>query len=216
MLQQTIPSYLYQQYADDDDLQAFVAAYNEATQVYVDWFANIGLPYYQGLTGDLLTWVIQGLYGLPKTAIQSSSNTAQGPLNTLALNTQPLDFFLPGSQTVFALDDDTYQRILTWDFYKGDGKRFCMRWLKRRVMRFLVGTHGTDPQPIDPGFVVGAENTEAIGAVIASGECTVTIHQTVLKALTPLKPGIIQFFQTAFEAGALELPAQYSYSVSIV
>lgn len=216
MLTQTIPSYLYQQYADDDDLQAFVAAYNEATQTYVDWFAQVSLPYYPGLSGDLLTWVGQGLYGLPRTAIQRSGNTAQGPLNSLALNTQPLNFFQPGVQTVFNLDDDSYQRILTWNFYKGDGKRFCMRWLKRRVMRFLIGTHGLDPIPSDPGFVIGTESTQAIGAAIASGECTVTIHQAALAAMTVLKPGILQFFQTAFEAGALELPAQYSYAVSLV
>ena len=37
-LASTIKSYLYQEYAQDNDLQAFVDAYNAIAQGYQDWF----------------------------------------------------------------------------------------------------------------------------------------------------------------------------------
>lgn len=211
-LQNTIPSYLYVQYADDDNLQAFVQSYNQMTQAYVTWFDTIGLPFYPGLTGDLLTWVVLGLYGLPRNALQSSSSAALGMLNTENLNyTQgpgTLNSYIPSSSTYYSLTDDVLKRILTWDFYKGDGKRFCMRWLKRRIMRFLVGVNGIDPQPTNA--VVGAENTSAISAQVSAGVLTVQISQSTISALVALTPGILQVFQEAFQGGALDLPAQYT------
>lgn len=116
MLSQTIPSYLYQEYSDDVDLQAFVSAYNQMTQQYVTWFNTIGLPIYTGLSGPLLDWVCNGLYGYYRP-------TLQGQL----------------------VSDDIFQRCLTWQFYKGDGTTFSIEWLKRRVVRFLTGANGTDP-----------------------------------------------------------------------
>ncbi|HET8686956.1 MAG TPA: hypothetical protein VFM18_09875, partial [Methanosarcina sp.] len=46
----TIKSYLYQEYQDDLDLQAFVNAYNAYTQSYVDWYNQTALPIYAPLT----------------------------------------------------------------------------------------------------------------------------------------------------------------------
>ena len=37
-MQDTIPAYPYQQYADDADIQAFFAAYNSLAQGYLDWY----------------------------------------------------------------------------------------------------------------------------------------------------------------------------------
>jgi hypothetical protein len=210
-LQKTINSYVYQEYADDDDVQAFVIAYNGMTQSYLDWFNNVGLPYYPGLTGDLLNWVGLGLYGLPRTALQASSTSASGMLNTVPLNQHgfPLNTFVPGSTSFFQLTDDVYQRILTWDLYKGDGKRFCMRWLKRRIMRFLLGANGIDPQP--QNSYVGCENTQAVSAKVISNALTVQISQSKISSLpVVLMPGILQIFQEAFQGQALELPAQFS------
>ena len=48
-----------------------------------------------------------------------------------------------------AVTDDVFKRILTWHFYKGDGKNFSVRWLKRRIWRFLQGANGTDFDDID-------------------------------------------------------------------
>jgi hypothetical protein len=207
-------SYLYSQYADDPDMQAFIAAYNTGAQTLQDWFWQNLLPYWPGLTGDLLDWCAEGIYGLPRTSIASAVSSALGPLNTEALNTAALDSFVPGTQQVFGLTDDLFQRILTWHLYRADGRNFNVRWLKRRIMRFLVGTNGMDPQPEQPGFTVGCENTEAISVSFAAGVCEVIISQTLLSLLAPLNPGVLAIFQDAFQGGSLELPLQYSYQVT--
>jgi hypothetical protein len=207
----TFNSYLYQAFADDDYLQAFVSAYNAATQTFITWFGAIGLPYYPALNGDLLNWVIQGLYGLQRTSLASPASTALGPLNTVVLNSLVLNGYIPSSQIVYDITDDILKRALTWDFFKGDGKRFCTRWLKRRVMRFLVGTNGIDPQPGQSGFVIGTETTTAIGvAIIGVNELTVTINQTTLSSQVSINPIVITLFQAAFEGGYLDLPVQYT------
>lgn len=46
MIAEIIPSYLYQQYSDDTDLQALVTAYNTMAQSYLDWFNTTPLPVY--------------------------------------------------------------------------------------------------------------------------------------------------------------------------
>jgi hypothetical protein len=208
MLTSTIKSYLYQQYANDDSLQAFANAYNLATQNIVTWLSSVNLAYYPGLSGPLLDWVAEGLYGMRRTSLESPATGNFGPLNTEALNTSPLNSFIPSTQTYYALNDDMFQRIMTWNFYKGDGNRFTMRWLKRRIMRFLVGANGIDPEPWNPGFVVGAENTTAISAVISGETLTVTINQALLSSLVQVVPNVLTIFQLAFEGGILELPAE--------
>ncbi|MGA3767720.1 hypothetical protein ACPBXC_29065, partial [Escherichia coli] len=40
--------------------------------------------------------------------------------------------------------DDLFKRIMTWNFYKGDGFYFSIPWIKRRILRFLLGVNGTD------------------------------------------------------------------------
>lgn len=171
----TIPSYLYEEYADDDDLQAFVAAFNTLAQSYgPTWLNLVNLPIYTGLAGLLLDWVGAGLYGMPRPTLYSPYTLIAGPYNTVPYNSIPYNFsgFYQAGNVVssqgigqFAIgispiggrivpvpepsgqatNDDTYQRILTWHFYKGDGWYFNIRWLKRRVMRFLFGDSGTDP-----------------------------------------------------------------------
>lgn len=217
MLATTINSYLYQQYADDDDLQAFVAAYNGMTQTYLTWFVSVGLPIYTGLSGELLDWVAQGLYGLARTALSAPGQAATGALNTQALNTAALNTGAPATTIYYALSDDLFQRILTWDFYKGDGKRFCVPWFKRRIMRFLVGANGIDPQPCSPSFVVGAETTSAVGVTINTGSnvVTVNIDQTALGNQFPIAAGVLPVFQQAMQQQLLDLPIQYTYVVNI-
>jgi hypothetical protein len=222
----TINSYLYTEYADDDDLQAFVSAYNAATQTFITWFNKVALPYYPGLSGPLLDWVGSGLYGQPRTSLASPASTALGMLNTVPLNTLVLNGYVPSTSSVYVLPDDIYQRILTWNFYKGDGKRFCTRWFKRRIARFLFGANGIDPQPFLPGFTpnpnfqVGCETTTAIGMHISGSVITVTINQTLLSTQATISPLVLTLFALALEAGPisgpLDLPIQYTYVVDIV
>jgi hypothetical protein len=212
MLTQTINAYLYEQYADDDDLQAFVDAYNQATQAYITWFSSVSLPFYPGLSDALLDWVAKGLYDMERPAVESQGTPAVGALNTEVLNVAALNTFTaPTAATYYTLSDDVFKRIITWNFYKGDGKRFTIRWLKRRVMRFLAGADGLDPSPWYSGFTVGCENTTAISVSIASGTVTVTINQATLASLITVTPQLLTLFQDIFQAGILDLPAQYTY-----
>lgn len=163
MLTETIPAYPYQEYADDENISAFFDAYNDGTQAYVDWFNEAGLAYYPSLSGDLLRWAVSGLYGVSAfSALASPVSPALGPLNSFALNTIPLNSYTAPSETYYEVTDDVLKRIVTWNFFKGDGKRFCPRWLKRRIMRFILGTNGIDPEPWNAGFTVGCENTQGV------------------------------------------------------
>lgn len=223
LAQNTINAYPYQQYADDDNIQALFNAYNGATQYYVVWFATIGLPYYPGLTDGLLNWVAQGLYGLARTALQSPVQPTFGPLNTVTLNdTTPangpagqLNYFAFPVVTIYNVTDDFFQRILTWDMYKADGKRFSIPWLKRRIMRFLTWTNGAPPDP-----TVGPEDTSAISVTVTGTTpptFNVFINQARLSFLVPnLTPGVVSVFNAAFTGNALELPIMFDYAATTV
>lgn len=197
-LQKTIPSYLYQQYADDDDLQAFVAAYNDETQKYVDTFNGLNLPVYTQLSGSLLDWVGAGVYGYPRPTLPGTAPSSVGPINTYGPNyAVPLNGQITTAGTTYATTDDLYQRLLTWHFYKGDGKAFSIRWLKRRVMRFLIGANGTAPN---------IEQTYQIGVTFTSGN--------VVNISIPTYP-LATAFQSAIASGAAETPFQYTFTVSV-
>lgn len=231
-LTKTIPSYLYQQYQDDDDLQAFVEAYNILAQSYVDWFNSTPLPVYTDgqIAGALLDWVASGLYGLPRPALPSGRNRNLGPLNTYALNVlTPNGQERIGPDNFYATNDDAYRRILTWHFYKGDGKYIDVRWLKRRVMRFLIGENGTAPN-IDNTYQVsvtfGVGNQ--VNITILSGLRTLTggpLNTMQLNTIGPnmIRSTFVQFapleyaplFKAAVDAGVLELPFQFTYVVNI-
>jgi hypothetical protein len=154
-LLKVIPSYLYQEYSDDDDLQAFVAAQNSKQQDYVDTFNALNLPIYTGplVAGALLDWVGSGLYGYPRPALSTGQPRTVGPLNTWGPAMLPeindMDVLTP--YAVVVTNDDTYRRCLTWHFYKSDGKYFDTRWLKRRVWRFCYGVNGTAPDAVPEG-----------------------------------------------------------------
>lgn len=217
MLQKTINAYPFKEYRDDDNIRSFFDMFNVASQQYLDWFNTAGLPYYPGLSGSLLQWVGNGLYGQPYyNALESPGTPALGPLNTADLNTIPLDFYSFPTETVYQVTDDIYKRIITWNFFKGDGTRFCPRWLKRRIMRFIVGVSGIDPQPANSGFVVGCENTTAISVQFSGSTCTIAINQLALSAMLQLTPDILNIFAAAFLApGLLEKPIEWTYVVDI-
>lgn len=234
-----IPSYLYQEYSDDDNLQAFVASYNTMAQSYLDWFNYVGLPIYTGETGEgnpsvsgtLLDWVGTGLYGYLRPNLASGVNLVEGPYNTFDFNVLPYN----GGKTVGPSDaqiasDDVYRRCLTWHFYKGDGKYFTVPWLKRRIMRFLLGTDGTTPN-IDNTYPVsvtfGANSNVTItfingyrtvtgGAIYNEfefNEFPLNFIESEFTSVTP--PVFAPIFEEAVNSGILELPFQYTWTVRI-
>jgi hypothetical protein len=249
-----IPSYLYQQYTDDDDLQEFVIAQNEMQQNFVDTFNALNLPIYTGpiVAGKLLDWVGRGLYGMVRPSLGSGKPDLMGPLNTYGMNwLVPMWDFAPllsslgdwevasntpditpnstfpingsywnaitanptvpetappglpgisgllvqqgdkilwsapqgnnppattiqptylqikssaidapfglnmiglyGPINVYLTDDDTYRRIITWHFFKQDGRYFSTEFLKRRIWRFLYNKDGKSTDfAVDP------------------------------------------------------------------
>jgi hypothetical protein len=188
-----IPSYLYQEYSDDDDLQEFVAAQNTMQQDYVDTFNALDLPIYPGpiVAGKLLDWVGQGVYGMARPAIGSGVPLQVGPLNTWGCNMpghsmdvmyqyyQAPNFELVPSINEIAqlsvgdiviTDDDTYRRILTWHFYKGDGNYWSTRFLKRRVWRFCYGVNG-----ISSDFVVDPNDSTKDKFIANTDQISVTL-----------------------------------------
>ena len=207
-LTNVIPSFLYQEYSDDDDLQGFVGAQNNLQQNFVDTFNALNLPIYTGepslVAGALLDWVGQGLYGMARPALGTSQPVLMGPLNTYGPNwlwemwdpvpeytgitfgLNEIEMLNLGG--VVITDDDVYRRILTWHFYKGDNNYFNIRFLKRRVWRFCYGVNGTGPDfAVDP--MIGgphgpplAEYADSDDAFIADTEqisVTIGVHRNV-------------------------------------
>lgn len=196
------PSYLFVQYNDDDALQAFIGAYNAYAQSYLDTFNALNLPVYTngGISGALLDWVAAGLYGMLRPGLPTTGVAAVGPYNSYVFNSgTPYNGYVPGiGQTYIATSDDVFKRVLTWAFYKGDGRQTTVRWLKRRVYRFLNGANGVD---------VSIVNTYTI-SIRFTGPYAATIS-------VPNSP-IAVVFRSAVSAGILELPFQIAWTITLV
>jgi hypothetical protein len=235
MLNDILPSYLYTQYNDDDDLQAFVGAQNDYARSYLNWFNTLNLPVYTSSTisGTLLDWVAAGLYGFPeRPSLPSGHINATGGYNTLPYNKLEFNKFrYISTGAYYATNDDVFKRIITWSFYKGDGMQFSIDWLKRRVIRFLIGVNGTCP-PIDNTYQVSVQfgTGGVVNILILNGQRTVTggaiynrfgfntVAYNGLKSrfmnYTPL--ALAPVLQAGIASGALPLPFQFTYNVSII
>lgn len=232
-LTEVIPSYLYQQYNDDEDMVAFVAAFNAIAQQYVTWFATIQLPVYTSgtISGTLLDWVAAGLYGMVRPSLPSGLTQNLGMLNTFMLNTIPLnDEQIIGPPDYYITSDDVFKRILTWHLFKGDGKLFDVRWLKRRVKRFLTGTDGGGGE-VDETYSIsvtfGVDNQVNInlqstrryamgGAIVGAGmlnDFMPNEFETTSVSI-PISP-LVPVFKAAADAGILELPFQFDWVVNV-
>jgi hypothetical protein len=147
-LQATIPAYLYQQYADDETLQAFIYADNLLAQGYLNWMNATPLGVYTSpaISGPLLDWVGNGIYGIERPVFSTLSTTfVSDAVNFLPTNTIATDGSLTTeSGTAITANDDYYKRTLTWCTYIGDGRVFNFPNLRKRVARFLYGVNGTD------------------------------------------------------------------------
>lgn len=146
-LQNVIPSYLYWEYSDDQDLQAFVTTFNSLTQGYLDWFKNTPLGLYTSpnINGPLLDWIGQGVYGIPRPVLSTQTTVVRAGYNEFPYNTDPYDYLSRSSSgTAQLASDDIYKRMMTWNLYRGDGQMFTMGWLKNRINRFINGANGSD------------------------------------------------------------------------
>lgn len=80
---------------------------------------------------------------------------------------------LYGYERPSGMPDDILKRALTWHLYKGDDKYFDVRWLKRRVMRFLDGINGTD-QGTSTTYNVSVTFGTGYTALIQAGNTVIT------------------------------------------
>ena len=235
----TVNAYLYQEYTDDDDLQAFVYSFNQIAQNYVDTFNALNLPIYTDplISGPFLDWIGSGpIYGIPRPALTALQALTFGPFNTYAYNGgiayNQLDLVYPGGYV--ATSDDIYKRILTWAFFKGDGKIINIRWIKRRIIRFLFGAGGTNFNPAETyqvSITFGVGNIVSIrlltGLRTVIGGSIYNEHNfcynapaipynglvTTWQAYAPI--ALAQMLKEAIDAGILELPFQYDYTVTV-
>ena len=232
-LTKTIPAYVYEQYADDDSIQALNSAYNTIAQSYVNFFANISLPIYTWplITGTLLDWVGSNLYGVPRPVLPSGRTRTIGPPNTFVPNQLPPNTRKAvGQQVYYSVSDDVYKRCITWNYYKGDGRTFTVRWLKRRIARFMFGVNGTAP-PISSTYQISVSfgpgnqaNIRLINGnrVLSRGASpgrfapNTRAPNSYASQFNPLPPlPNASTFAAALNAGVLQLPFQFDWTVTI-
>lgn len=203
-----VPSYPYQQYNDDDNIAAFFTAYNQVSQNYLNWFNATPLGDYtnSNVSGPLLDWVAEGLYGIGRPSIPDGTIVAFGLFDTIEFNTLEYNAIqISGAINSYIVTDDIFRRVITWSFFKGDGQQFTIQWLKRRIVRFLIGTNGTAPN---------IDNTYQIGVAFGNNYAvTITITLTSSGSITLQNA---QIFQAAVQSAIIPLPFQFSFSVAIV
>ena len=166
-----------------------------------------------------------------RPSLSSGRNRDLGPLNTYGFNVLALNTRRSvGPQNVTITTDDIFKRIMTWNFYKGDGHEFNVRWLKRRIMRFLTGPDGSAPN-VDQTYIIsvtfGAEGSVSIR--IANGSRIIlggalynrfgfnAIAYNALRTQFVPGPNPLPYqaiFKEAVESGVLQLPFQYQFSVA--
>lgn len=186
-----IKSYPYVQFADDENITAWFDAYNTYAQQYLDWFNNTPLAVYtrSEISGALLDWVANGVYGCYRTPIAFGNSRSIGPLNTYTPNYIP---FNQGKElsdvTSFTMTDDIFKRVITWNFYKGDGVQISIPWLKKRIARF------TGLNFMDISVTVGA-------------------NKSVMVKVTGADSEILSYLQSIMQLSLVNLPIGYTFTV---
>jgi hypothetical protein len=224
-----IQSYLYQQYAYDNTtqyIQPFFTAYNTQSQTNLDRINNLNLPIYWGLSGALLDWVALSLYGFERPVLPQGNSRTLGLYNTNELNEfQYNEEYVLAPQTFYECTDDIFKRCITWNFFKGDGMQFDIQWLKRRVVRFLLG--GANPNiqehwQISVTFPAEDEVIIHIRQGISSGgegslfntfELDKTPLNTPTQIVNLIPIDLAPILASAINAGVLQLPVGFTYTV---
>lgn len=226
---QQIPSYVYVQYADDENVSAFFYAYNQISQGNLDEINSYQLPIYLSQTGTLLSWAASSIYGVFRPSLSSGGPRAVGPINTFQFNANEFnESKFVNSSTNYIADDLTYQRIIQWNTFKGDGYQFSIRWLKRRVERFLRGaifpdqTYEVSVQftgPTDVLIKISRGTFRLVGGAFYAGANFGGVNMALNQATTVANPHVPAALASALQAAVnsriLLLPFQYTFTVQI-
>lgn len=208
-LNEVLPAYVYAEYQDDDAVRAFFDAYNTIVQRYVDAFNQLNLPIYtsENIIGPFADWVLNNIYGQQRPVLFTNFGQIDGLIGDFDV----LGGFFPLGEirvnqmsTYMTVNDDIYKRITTWNFYRGDGLYFNERWLKRRIMRFLIGVNGTAPN---------IDQTYAISVVWQPiYVCNITIFVTVGGLFSDL---IANILAEAINNRVCLLPFQITFNITV-
>lgn len=233
MLSTPISSYMFTQYADDDEIRAFFTAYNQILQEIYGWMYDTKLPIFIGnyLSGALLQWCVAGIYGQTIPTLTTSSSYVHGQYNATRYNQLAFNQRQKTTKSnQVIVSDDIFKRILTWNYYKADGFHFTVPWLKRRIMRFLLGSMGTD---------IANDQHWAISVLFASSGMTITIskgYRRISKSaifgktrynriryngintylISSSQYDFANIFSVAIQNGVLKLPFYTNVSVNII
>lgn len=224
-----IPAYAYRQYQDDEDISAWFTAYNKLSQANLDAVNGYTLPIYLNQTGALLSWAASSIYGIPRPNLSSGGPRPVGPIDTWEANSEVIDgFSLVNTSANFVANDLTYQRIIQWNTFKGDGYDFTIRWLKRRVERFLHGEiFPEQTYDVSVSFTsekdvlisVSSTNLQVFGGAFFNemgfNDQTAPLNSMDLE-VNPSKPSpLASALKAAINSGVLLLPFQYTFTVQI-
>jgi hypothetical protein len=233
MLEEIIKSYLYTQYNDDDDLQAFVSAYNTMAQEIYSWMINANLPIFVGgyNVGEQLKWIARGIYGVKPPVLISGKKSTYGPFNTVMFNQLSFNGRKVVNQSAqVVVSDDLFKRIMTWNFYKGDGYYFTIPWLKRRIIRFLTGIDGMDVvndqrwsvsvlfsgSGASISIIKGYRRLTNSSLYNSFGFNTRIFNQKTSGVIKSTEYEYAELFKQAFDSGLLHMPFYQPVSVTIV
>ncbi len=226
---QTVPCTPYAQWSDDPDIVAFFTAQTQTAQEALDETNAYQLPVFLAQSGALLDWAASSIYGISRPNLTSGGPRAVGPLNTFNLNSEDLNgFSMVNTSKSFLADDTTYQRIIQWNTFKGDGFQFTVPWLKRRVQRFISGslypdqTYQVSVRFTAPGAVlisIASAIQTLVGGAFFNDHLYNDFEPLNGSEVTPLVPPAPTEFAGAFQAaivsGVLQLPFQYTFTVEI-
>lgn len=224
-LQQVVPAYVYGQFSDDPDIQAFFSGLNTEAQGYLRWFLSTPLSIYTlpNINGPFLDWIGNGIYGIQRPVVSSVMSTATAAYNTQSFDVGPYGVRkVKSTGSVTIVNDDIYKRVMTWSLYLGDGRQMSTQWLRRRVARFIFGANGTDIKPdyfqqisisrapsgLAGAFGTGPYNMQAYDTRVATKRLTRHSLQISVPA-----GQIGQLFQQLLNQGLLPLPFQVKFSV---
>ncbi|HIB3268027.1 TPA: hypothetical protein ACWWUK_004108 [Citrobacter youngae] len=233
MLEDIIRSYLYTQYNDDDNIRAFVTAYNTMAKNIYDWMRSANLPIFVGghNAGDQLKWIARGIYGVKPPVLVSGKQSIYGAFNAMLFNQLPFNGRKVVNQSEqVVVSDDLFKRIMTWNFYKGDGFYFTIPWLKRRIMRFLTGVNGVDVVndqhwSISVLFSGGGASVSIIKGFRKLTDSSVYNAQTFNSRAYNQKTSVLiksneyeyaSLFKQALDSGLLHMPFYQPVTVTII
>jgi hypothetical protein len=202
VLQQIIPAYIYQEYQDDDNLQAFNIAQNAYATQFLLWFNTLNLPIYTGgvVNGALLDLVGVGVYGIPRPSVTSGAVTSvDATASYVTGEAATASRKITSNEILQAVNDDVYRRVITWNFYKGDGFVFSMQWLKRRVYRFVFGPNGVSPVQ---------DNTYPISITVSNNTFTISVSDA--------DQVIVSLLEALIQSQSVSVPFLYNYLVQYV